>query len=205
MQNNYPELFVISAPSGAGKSTLIKQFLSLNNNFELSVSATTRPPRDGEIDGVHYQFISDDEFTSLVDENAFIEYAQVHNHRYGTLKSFIDNKFIQGKSIILDIDVQGYMQIKSSNIPNSSIFILPPSFRELKKRLEDRKSDTNAAINKRMANARAEVQCYGEYDFVIVNDDIEKAIKAFEDIIFTKNYDSNKNLIEKILQDMLSY
>ena len=205
MQNNYPELFVISAPSGAGKSTLIKQFLSSNNNFELSVSATTRPPRDGEIDGVHYQFISDDKFTSLVDENAFIEYAQVHNHRYGTLKSFIDNKFIQGKSIILDIDVQGYMQIKSSNIPNSSIFILPPSFRELKKRLEDRKSDTNAAINKRMANARAEVQCYGEYDFVIVNDDIEKAIKAFEDIIFTKNYDSNKNLIEKILQDMLSY
>ena len=205
MQNNYPELFVISAPSGAGKSTLIKQFLSSNNNFELSVSATTRPPRDGEIDGVHYQFISDDEFTSLVDENAFIEYAQVHNHRYGTLKSFIDNKFIQGKSIILDIDVQGYMQIKSSNIPNSSIFILPPSFRELKKRLEDRKSDTNAAINKRMVNARAEVQCYGEYDFVIVNDDIEKAFKAFEDIIFTKNYDSNKNLIEKILQDMLSY
>ena len=205
MQNNYPELFVISAPSGAGKSTLIKQFLSSNNNFELSVSAITRPPRDGEIDWVHYQFISDDEFTSLVDENAFIEYAQVHNHRYGTLKSFIDNKFIQGKSIILDIDVQGYMQIKSSNIPNSSIFILPPSFRELKKRLEDRKSDTNAAINKRMANARAEVQCYGEYDFVIVNDDIEKAIKAFEDIIFTKNYDSNKNLIEKILQDMLSY
>ena len=205
MQNNYPELFVISAPSGAGKSTLIKKFLSSNNNFELSVSATTRPPRDGEIDGVHYQFISDDEFTSLVDENAFIEYAQVHNHRYGTLKSFIDNKFIQGKSIILDIDVQGYMQIKSSNIPNSSIFILPPSFRELKKRLEDRKSDTNAAINKRMANARAEVQCYGEYDFVIVNDDIEKAIKTFEDIIFTKNYDSNKNLIEKILQDMLSY
>jgi guanylate kinase len=205
MQNNYPELFVISAPSGAGKSTLIKQFLSSNNNFELSVSATTRPPRDGEIDGVHYQFISDDEFTSLVDENAFIEYAQVHNHRYGTLKSFIDNKFIQGKSIILDIDVQGYMQIKSSNIPNSSIFILPPSFRELKKRLEDRKSDTDAAINKRMANARAEVQCYGEYDFVIVNDDIEKAIKAFEDIIFTKNYDPNKNLIEKILQDMLSY
>ena len=205
MQNNYPELFVISAPSGAGKSTLIKKFLSSNNNFELSVSATTRPPRDGEIDGVHYQFISDDKFTSLVDENAFIEYAQVHNHRYGTLKSFIDNKFIQGKSIILDIDVQGYMQIKSSNIPNSSIFILPPSFRELKKRLEDRKSDTNAAINKRMANARAEVQCYGEYDFVIVNDDIEKAIKTFEDIIFTKNYDSNKNLIEKILQDMLSY
>ena len=141
----------------------------------------------------------------MVDENAFIEYAQVHNHRYGTLKSFIDNKFIQGKSIILDIDVQGYMQIKSSNIPNSSIFILPPSFMELKKRLEDRKSDTNAAINKRMVNARAEVQCYGEYDFVIVNDDIEKAIKAFEDIIFTKNYDSNKNLIEKILQDMLSY
>ena len=205
MQNNYPELFVISAPSGAGKSTLIKKFLSSNNNFELSVSATTRLPRDGEIDGVHYQFISDDKFTSLVDENAFIEYAQVHNHRYGTLKSFIDNKFTQGKSIILDIDVQGYMQIKNSNIPNSSIFILPPSFRELKKRLEDRKSDTNAAINKRMANARAEVQYYGEYDFVIVNDDIEKAIKTFEDIIFTKNYDSNKNLIEKILQDMLSY
>jgi guanylate kinase len=205
MQNNHPELFVISAPSGAGKSTLIKKFLSSNNNFELSVSATTRPPRDGEVDGVHYQFISDDKFKSLEDEGAFIEFAQVHNHRYGTLKSFIDNKFIQGKSIILDIDVQGFMQIKNSNILNSSIFILPPSFKELKKRLEDRKSDTNSAINKRMANAREEVQCYGEYDFVIVNDDVEEAIKTFENIIFTKNHSLNKNLIEKILQDMLSY
>ena len=205
MQNNHPELFVISAPSGAGKSTLIKKFLSSNNNFELSVSATTRPPRDGEVDGVHYQFISDDKFKSLEDEGAFIEFAQVHNHRYGTLKSFIDNKFVQGKSIILDIDVQGFMQIKNSNILNSSIFILPPSFKELKKRLEDRKSDTNAAINKRMANAREEVQYYGEYDFVIVNDDVEEAIKTFENIIFTKNHSLNKNLIEKILQDMLSY
>ncbi|MDA7786472.1 guanylate kinase [Gammaproteobacteria bacterium] len=205
MQNNHPELFIISAPSGAGKSTLIRKLLSSNNNFELSVSATTRPPRDGEINGVDYQFISENEFTSLINKNAFIEYAKVHNHKYGTLKSYIDRKFIEGKSIILDIDVQGFMQIKESNISNTSIFILPPSFKVLKQRLEDRRSDTKEAIDKRMTNARKEIQCCDEYDFIIVNDEIDITMKALKEIIFEKRNDSDKNLIEKILIDMLSY
>jgi len=205
MQNNHPELFIISAPSGAGKSTLIRKLLSSNNNFELSVSATTRPPRDGEINGVDYQFISENEFTSLINKNAFIEYAKVHNHKYGTLKSYIDRKFIEGKSIILDIDVQGFMQIKESNISNTSIFVLPPSFKVLKQRLEDRRSDTREAIDKRMTNARKEIQFCDEYDFIIVNDEIDITMKALKEIIFEKRNDSDKNLIEKILIDMLSY
>ena len=205
MQNNHPELFIISAPSGAGKSTLIRKLLSSNNNFELSVSATTRPPRDGEINGVDYQFISENEFTSLINKNAFIEYAKVHNHKYGTLKSYIDRKFIEGKSIILDIDVQGFMQIKESNISNTSIFVLPPSFKVLKQRLEDRRSDTREAIDKRMTNARKEIQFCDEYDFIIVNDEIDITMKALKEIIFEKRNDSDKNLFEKILIDMLSY
>jgi len=205
MQNNHPELFIISAPSGAGKSTLIRKLLSSTNNFELSVSATTRPPRDGEINGVDYQFISENEFTSLINKNAFIEYAKVHNHKYGTLKSYIDRKFIEGKSIILDIDVQGFMQIKESNISNTSIFVLPPSFKVLKQRLEDRRSDTREAIDKRMTNARKEIQFCDEYDFIIVNDEIDITMKALKEIIFEKRNDSDKNLIEKILIDMLSY
>ena len=205
MQNNHPELFIISAPSGAGKSTLIRKLLSSNNNFELSVSATTRPPRDGEINGVDYQFISENEFTSLINKNAFIEYAKVHNHKYGTLKSYIDRKLIEGKSIILDIDVQGFMQIKESNISNTSIFVLPPSFKVLKQRLEDRRSDTREAIDKRMTNARKEIQFCDEYDFIIVNDEIDITMKALKEIIFEKRNDSDKNLIEKILIDMLSY
>jgi len=205
MQNNHPELFIISAPSGAGKSTLIRKLLSSNNNFELSVSATTRPPRDGEINGVDYQFISENEFKSLINKNAFIEYAKVHNHKYGTLKSYIDRKFIEGKSIILDIDVQGFMQIKESNISNTSIFVLPPSFKVLKQRLEDRRSDTREAIDKRMTNARKEIQFCDEYDFIIVNDEIDITMKALKEIIFEKRNDSDKNLIEKILIDMLSY
>ena len=205
MQNNHPELFIISAPSGAGKSTLIRKLLSSTNNFELSVSATTRPPRDCEINGVDYQFISENEFKSLINKNAFIEYAKVHNHKYGTLKSYIDRKFIEGKSIILDIDVQGFMQIKESNISNTSIFVLPPSFKVLKQRLEDRRSDTREAIDKRMTNARKEIQFCDEYDFIIVNDEIDITMKALKEIIFEKRNDSDKNLIEKILIDMLSY
>jgi len=171
----------------------------------LSVSATTRPPRDGEINGVDYQFISENEFKSLINKNAFIEYAKVHNHKYGTLKSYIDRKFIEGKSIILDIDVQGFMQIKESNISNTSIFVLPPSFKVLKQRLEDRRSDTREAIDKRMTNARKEIQFCDEYDFIIVNDEIDITMKALKEIIFEKRNDSDKNLIEKILIDMLSY
>ena len=205
MQNNHPELFIISAPSGAGTSTLTRKLLSTPNNYAVSVSATTRPPGDGDINGVDYQFISENEFKSLINKNAFIEYAKVHNHKYGTLKSYIDRKFIEGKSIILDIDVQGFMQIKESNISNTSIFVLPPSFKVLKQRLEDRRSDTREAIDKRMTNARKEIQFCDEYDFIIVNDEIDITMKALKEIIFEKRNDSDKNLIEKILIDMLSY
>ena len=184
MLNKEPELFVISAPSGAGKSTLIRELLNEHENFDLSISATTRPPRAGEVNGVHYHFISDDMFSNLIDENEFVEYAQVHNHRYGTLKSHIKNKFEEGKNVILDIDVQGFCQIQQSGIANTSIFILPPSFSELRERLNRRKSDSKSAIEKRLQNAKKEVAHFKKYDFVIINDDIDNALTALKDVFF---------------------
>ncbi len=204
MLSSHPELFVISAPSGAGKSTLIKKILSDNEDFDLSISATTRMPRVGEENGVHYHFISEQEFVSLIDEDAFVEHAQVHNHRYGTLKSHIQNKLEEGKNIILDIDVQGFKQIKSSGVKNISIFILPPSFSELVERLQRRKSDSKEAIERRLENAKKEVAFYDQYDFVIINDDVTRAYNALKEVIFSKKLNTDVNLIEKILLDMLS-
>ena len=204
MLNKEPELFVISAPSGAGKSTLIRELLNEHENFDLSISATTRPPRAGEVNGVHYHFISDDMFSNLIDENEFVEYAQVHNHRYGTLKSHIKNKFEEGKNVILDIDVQGFDQIQQSGIANtSSIFILPPSFSELSERLNRRKSDSKSAIEKRLQNAKKEVAHFKKYDFVIINDDIDNALTALKDVFFSKSSNVDEDLIQKILKDML--
>ena len=203
MLNKEPELFVISAPSGAGKSTLIRELLNEHEDFDLSISATTRPPRTGEVNGVHYHFISDDMFSNLIDENEFIEHAQVHNHRYGTLKSHIKNKFEEGKNVILDIDVQGFDQIQLSGIANTSIFILPPSFSELSVRLNRRKSDSKSAIEKRLQNAKKEVSHYEKYDFVIINDDINNALIALKDIFFSKSSNVDEDLIKKILKDML--
>ena len=203
MLNKEPELFVISAPSGAGKSTLIRELLNEHENFDLSISATTRPPRAWEVNGVHYHFISDDMFSNLIDENEFVEYAQVHNHRYGTLKSHIKNKFEEGKNVILDIDVQGFDQIQQSGIANTSIFILPPSFSELSERLNRRKSDSKSAIEKRLQNAKKEVAHFKKYDFVIINDDIDNALTALKDVFFSKSSNVDEDLIQKILKDML--
>ena len=182
---------------------MIRELLNEHEDFDLSISATTRPPRTGEVNGVHYHFISDDMFSNLIDENEFIEHAQVHNHRYGTLKSHIKNKFEEGKNVILDIDVQGFDQIQQSGIANTSIFILPPSFSELSVRLNRRKSDSKSAIEKRLQNAKKEVSHYEKYDFVIINDDINNALIALKDIFFSKSSNVDEDLIKKILKDML--
>ena len=145
--SNKGRLIIFSAPSGAGKSSLIKEIIDLSpNKIELSISATTRDARDAEVNGRDYFFISDEEFNDLKDRDAFIENANVHGFQYGTLKSFIDEKTEAGINIILDIDVQGVNQIKKLNVDNLSIFIIPPSFDELKNRLVLRGSDSDDAI-----------------------------------------------------------
>ena len=140
------KLIIFSAPSGAGKSSLIRKLIQLSNqSIELSVSATTRASRDGEVHGKDYFFMSDDEFNQMNENDAFLESANVHGFQYATIKSYVQEKINSGISVILDIDVQGFTQIKNSLMEHISIFILPPSFEELEKRLFTRGQDTNEA------------------------------------------------------------
>ena len=198
-------LFVISAPSGAGKSSLIQSILEADNNFELSISATTRKPRKGEEEGKHYFFMNDDEFDALISKNEFIEYAEVHNHKYGTLKSHIDEKINKGINVICDIDVQGYKLIKHAAIKHTSIFIIPPSLKELETRLINRGLDSPEIINTRLNNAKKELIFAEEFDFRVLNDSYESASKDIIDIVINGISLNNKDkIILKILRDMLS-
>ena len=202
---NKGELFVISAPSGAGKSSLIQSILNIDNNFELSISATTRKPRKGEEDGKHYFFMDNHEFDALISNNEFIEYADVHNHKYGTLKSHIQEKISNGINVICDIDVQGYKLIKNASITHTSIFIIPPSLEELKDRLIKRGLDSTEIINTRLNNAKEELRFAKEFDFRVLNDNYESASKDIVDIVIHGKSSNDKDKISlKILRDMLS-
>ena len=152
---NKGKLIIFAAPSGAGKSSLINKIIeSDKNNFELSISATTRSRRDGEIHGKDYFFISDEEFDELKNNKAFIEHAEVHGYQYGTLESFINERLAVGVNVILDIDVQGFNQIKEVIKDTISVFIIPPSIEELKKRLTKRGLDSDDVIRQRLINAK---------------------------------------------------
>ena len=197
------ELIVFAAPSGAGKSSLIKEIVSNNENIELSVSATTRTPREGETHGKDYFFISDKEFNDLKEKEAFIESANVHGHQYGTLKTFVEEKLENNISVVLDIDVQGFSQISKSIKDIISIFIIPPSLDELKKRLVLRGLDTEEVINKRLINAKKELKHAESFDHIVLNDDFNRAFNEITSIIFDKNYEYNDTNIKNILEDLL--
>ena len=189
---------VISSPSGAGKSSITKKLLKSNSNFDLSVSLTTREPRLGEIDGVDYKFVSRKTFQNRVKENSFIEYAEVFDNMYGTLKSEVEKKIKLGKNILLDIDWQGARQVKKK-LPgdNITIFILPPSILELKRRLKKREHD-NSFINKRMSKAKREINHWNEYDYVLVNDNINECVNKIVDIIRINEYKPSRQKIKQI-------
>ena len=197
-------LFILSAPSGTGKSSLIKHLIKSEKNIELSVSATTRPPRDGEINAEHYFFISKEEFDDLKNKNAFLEHATVYNHQYGTLRSYVEKKINANINLILDIDTQGFEQIKESNIVSTSIFILPPSIIELEKRLIERNLDSNDVIKLRLENAKKELDIAYEYDCIVLNDDFNRAFEALKSIIFFKKEIQDDTQNKKILRDLLS-
>ncbi len=197
------ELIVFAAPSGAGKSSLIKEIINNNENIELSVSATTRTPREGETHGKDYFFISDKEFNDLKEKEAFIECANVHGHQYGTLKTFVEEKLENNISVVLDIDVQGFSQISESIKDIISIFIIPPSLDELKKRLVLRGLDTEEVINKRLINAKKELKHAESFDHIVLNDDFNRAFNQITSIIFDKNYEYNDTNIKNILEDLL--
>lgn len=177
-------LIVISGPSGAGKGTVCKELLSKNiPGLELSVSATTRKPRTGEVEGISYFFKTKEEFIEMINENGFIEYAQVYDNFYGTPKSYVQSKLNNGKDVILEIDIQGAMQVKK-NIPEAVfVFIMPPSFEELKHRIISRGTETQQDILKRLHEAYREVCSSRNYDYIVVNDDVQVAAEKVRSII----------------------
>ena len=197
-------LIVFSAPSGAGKSSLIKEVVSNSSgNIDLSISATTRPQRNGEEHGRDYFFISDEEFNKLKDQNSFIEYANVYGYQYGTLKSFVDEKIKNDINVILDIDVQGFDLIRSSIKEHVSIFIIPPSIVELENRLVSRGLDSEEVIKKRLKNVQTELKYAELYDYIILNDQFENTLNELTSIIYDKNYKYNKKININLLKDLL--
>lgn len=181
-------LLVISGASGTGKGTLLSRLLAEDPSFRFSVSVTTRAPRSNEIPEVHYHFISDEEYDKLLAEDAFLEHADVHLHRYGTLKKEVFEAMEQGRNVVLDIDVQGALQVMKNYPGCVTLFILPPSFAELRRRLEDRGTETQAAIETRLANGRKEIGFVDRYQYVIVNDDLDEAYNRLHTITLAEKY-----------------
>ena len=174
---DYPgNLFVVAAPSGAGKSSLVKALLELDSRVQPSVSHTTRPPRGQEKHGREYFFVSQPEFDAMVANNAFIEWAHVHGNRYGTSKKAIEERIAEGADVVLEIDFQGAIQIKKAFANAILIFILPPSWEELRSRLERRGEDAPDVIELRLKNAAIEMAQASKFDFVIINELFERAL-----------------------------
>ena len=194
-------LLVISGPAGVGKGTINQSLISRNSDIRMSVSATTRPPRPGEIDGVHYFFKSEEEFQKMIESGAFLEYMRVFNtHYYGTPKSFVEQELSEGRSVILEIDVQGAMRVKAAYPDAVLIFIAPPSMSELKSRLIHRGTESSEAIERRFETAFQEMEFVDRYDYVVVNDILDLAIARTEDIIVAERCRVSRNgeLIEKL-------
>jgi guanylate kinase len=206
MQDLLGNLFIISAPSGAGKSTLINALLKQDADMQLSVSHTTRSPRPGETNGVQYHFTDVSSFKQLIAEDQFIEWAEVFGNYYGTSKAALADKLAQGIDVFLDIDWQGARQIKQQLPFVTSIFILPPSVGALEQRLNQRGQDSAEVIAGRMAKARDEISHANEYDYWVVNDDLELAVQQFSGIIQSQRLKQQKQAIRqhKLLSGLLA-
>ncbi len=177
-------MLVLSSPSGAGKTTLSHRLLDTDNNLNMSISVTTRSKRPGEKDGQDYAFVSSDEFERKAQQGDFLEHAIVHGHRYGTPRQPVEEALAQGKDILFDIDWQGTQQLNETALDNLvKVFILPPSWAELEERLKRRAQDPPAVVVKRMAKASDEISHWPEYDYVIVNDDLDRSQYVLEAIL----------------------
>ncbi len=183
-------LLVISGPSGTGKGTLIKRLMEEDKSLVFSVSATTRAPRPGEIDGVHYHFVTDAQYDELVAQDAFVEYATVHANRYGTLRSEVYERLERGENVVLDIDVQGALNVIASEKEKVSIFVLPPSMKVLRERLTGRGTETEEAVERRLHNAIWEISQKDNYEYKVINDDLEDCVRTLQAIIEAEKHSS---------------
>ncbi len=180
---NKGKTFIISGPSGVGKSTVLHALLEKRKNLYFSVSATTREPRPGEEDGIHYHFLNVDTFREWIAKDEFLEYAEYVGNFYGTPKRYVDAAMIEGKDVILDIEVQGAIQVTSKRPETVRIFIAPPSWGELERRLTERGTDTPDKIQKRLLRAKVEFQTAHTYDYFVINDTVENAVNELDAIM----------------------
>ena len=175
--------FIVSGPSGVGKSTVLKALLEQRRDVYFSVSATTREMRPGEEDGVHYHFLEVDTFRQWIARGEFLEYAEYVGNFYGTPKRYVDEAMDRGEDVILDIEIQGAIQVKSKRPETVSIFIAPPSWTELERRLTERGTDSPDKVQKRLLRAKVEFQTAHTYDYFVINDNVENAVRELEAIM----------------------
>jgi guanylate kinase len=187
-------MLVISSPSGAGKTTLSARLRKAHPELTLSISCTTRKPRPGEQDGREYHFVSPDEFAQMVRDEAFLEYAEVHENRYGTPRAEVEAALARGQDVLFDIDWQGAMSI-AAGAPNdvARVFILPPSMADLERRLYARAQDDHEVIERRLGRSRDEIRYWPEYDYVLVNDDLERCYGELESIYLAERLKRTRN------------
>jgi guanylate kinase len=198
------KLFIISSPSGGGKGTLIREILKVVPKVTLSVSFTTRPKRPGEEHAKDYFFVSEPEFLDLIKKNAFLEYAQVHCHLYGTSREHVEEKLKEGQDVILEIDIQGARSVKKLPLETISIFIMPPSFQVLRERLIARGTESEESLKIRLENAINEVEAYKEFDYVVINDNLHEAIENLK-AIFVAERLRTQNQLDQIDQILHSF
>ena len=201
-------MFVLSSPSGVGKTTLTKKIAEHNSNFKISISYTTRKPRPNEINGADYCFVTEQEFNTLIKENSFFEYANIFSNRYGTLKKTVEELLSQGKDVLFDIDWQGTQQLKKiKNLSLITFFILPPNVQVLKERLLNRHNGQEEIIEKRMNKFNEELSHWTDYNYVVINDDLDICYNKILDIIMSEKkgitQSQNTNEIVKKIKELI--
>ncbi|BBB27889.1 guanylate kinase [Amphritea japonica] len=204
--NQLGTLYVISAPSGAGKTSLVKALLDQDKQVCVSVSHTTRGMRPGEVDGKDYNFVAMDQFNSMIEQNQFLEFAEVFTNKYGTSQVWVEQQLALGLDVILEIDWQGAQQIRLKMPDCVSLFILPPSTEELRKRLTGRGTDSDEIINQRMSEALSEMSHYPEYQYLVVNDDFNAALSDLQAVFTARRLELSRQTMKqaKILAGLLS-
>lgn len=198
-------LVVVSGPSGAGKGTICKALMQRYDGIRVSVSATTRSPRAGEVDGVNYHFLTHDRFEEMISQQEFLEYAKVYDNYYGTPRQFVEDRIAEGVDVLLEIDIQGALQVKKCFPEGVFVFILPPSMKELKDRIVKRGSETEESLKKRFSSAIDEISFIKDYQYYIVNDEVERATEKLYAIIESEKcrvVDNIEELITRFKEEL---